>query len=137
MIPITIGILQASGSKSPFRNFLLALCYTLGISTTFALLGFVAALGSCIFGELQGSPFIVIPLSLLFLYLGLSMFDVVELYIPSFLKPKTSVKGGSFLSAYLFGAVSGSMASPCLSPGLILILNHVSQTTTHSLFGYL
>ena len=54
MIPITVGILQASGTPSAFKNFLLALAYTLGISTTFALLGFVAAVGSCVFGEMQG-----------------------------------------------------------------------------------
>ena len=39
MIPITIGILQAQGSSSFWRNFSLALAYTMGIATTFALLG--------------------------------------------------------------------------------------------------
>ncbi len=136
MIPITVGILGASGTSSAFKNFLLAASYTLGISTTFALLGLVAALGSCVFGELQGSPFLIVPLALLLIYFGLSMFDIIQLRIPSFLQPKTKVKGGSALSAYLFGAVSGTVASPCLSPGLVLILNYVAHRTQH-FTGYL
>lgn len=138
MIPITVGLLQASGTTSGWRNFLLALSYTLGISTTFAIFGLVAALGSCVFGELQGSPFIIIPIALLLIYFGLSMFDIVNLYIPRWLQPKSSsVKGGSLVSAYLFGALSGTVASPCLSPGLILILNYVTKMSAYQLAHYL
>lgn len=138
MIPITVGLLQASGSVSTMKNFLLALSYTLGISTTFALFGLLAALGSCVFGELQGSAFIIIPIALLLMYFGLSMFDIIQLYIPRWLQPSaTSVKGGSFLSAYLFGALSGTIASPCLSPGLILILNYVTKITGNQLMHYI
>ena len=138
MIPITVGILGASGSVHPLKNFLLALCYTLGVSTTFAILGLVAALGSCVFGEVQGSPWIIIPLALLLLYFALSMFDWVQLYIPKFLQPKTNrVKGGSLSSAYLFGAISGTIASPCLSPGLVLILNYVTNVSANHFADYL
>lgn len=138
MIPITIGILQASGSTSAKRNFLLAFSYTLGISTTFALLGFIAAVGSCVFGEVQGSPYFVIPLALLLLFLGLTMFDLVNMPIPKWLQPKDSkISGGSLRSAFIFGALSGTVASPCLSPGLILILNYVAKISTMSLGAYL
>lgn len=138
MIPITIGVLQASGSTSGFHNFLLALFYTLGISLTFALLGLIAALGSCVFGELQGSPFILLPLSALLLYFGLVMFDIFQMPIPSWLQSKNSrIKGGSKRSAFIFGAISGTVASPCLSPGLILILNYVGHLTAVSITGYL
>ena len=138
MIPITIGILQASGSPSAGRNFLLALCYTLGISTTFAVLGFIAAVGSCVFGEMQGSPWFVIPLALLLIYFALTMFDWVQFYTPKFLQPKVGrTKGGSALSAYIFGAVSGTIASPCLSPGLLLILQYVTTISGSSFAGYL
>lgn len=138
MIPITVGLLQASGSSSTWRNFLLALCYTLGISTTFALFGLIAALGSCVFGELQGSPFLIVPIAALLIYFGLCMFDIVNMYIPRWLQPKSnSVKGGSFLSAYFFGALSGTVASPCLSPGLILILNYVTNISANQFAQYL
>ncbi len=138
MIPITIGVLQSSGSKSGFRNFLLALSYTLGISLTFAVLGLIASVGSCVFGELQGSPFIIMPLAALLFYFGLTMFDIVQMPIPRWLQPKKSnVKGGSKWSAFVFGAISGTVASPCLSPGLILILNYVSNIASVSIAAYL
>ncbi len=138
MIPITIGVLQSSGSSSTFKNFLLALVYTLGISTTFSLMGLIAALGSCVFGEIQGSPFIILPLALLLIYFGLAMLGFVQMYIPRFLQPKKSaVKGGSLLSAYVFGVISGTVASPCLSPGLVLILNYVTTISANTLIGYL
>ncbi|MBA2307702.1 thioredoxin family protein [Candidatus Dependentiae bacterium] len=138
MIPITVGILQASGSTSTFKNFLLALAYTLGISTIFSLFGLLAALGGPAFGELQGNPLFVLPVAALFFYFGLTMFDWVRLPIPKFLQPKPGkVQGGSLLSAYIFGAVSGTIASPCLSPGLILILHYVASSASHSVMGYL
>lgn len=138
MIPITIGVLQASGTTSGLQNFLLALFYTLGISLTFATLGFIAALGSCVFGELQGSPYILLPLSALLFYFGLIMFDLFQMPIPSWLQARESkVKGGSKRSAFIFGALSGTVASPCLSPGLILILNYVAHISAISITGYL
>ncbi len=138
MIPITIGVLQASGSVSAFHNFLLALFYTLGISLTFAMLGLIAALGSCIFGELQGSPYVILPLSALLVYFGLIMFDILQMPIPAWLQSRNSkVKGGSKRSAFIFGVLSGTVASPCLSPGLILILNYVAHLAAVSITGYL
>lgn len=138
MIPITIGILQASGSKSTWHNFLLAFCYTLGISTTYAIFGFITALGSCVFGEIQGSPFLIIPLALALFFFGLTMFDVVQMPIPSWLQPKTAkVQGGSKGAAYLYGAISGTVASPCMSPGLFLILNYVTSISAVSVAAYL
>lgn len=139
MIPITVGILQANQSSSGFRNFLLAGAYTLGISTTFAVLGLIAVFSSCVFGELQGSPFIIIPIVFVLLYLGFSMLGLYEMYIPRFLRPKTAkVKGGSLISAFIFGVVSGSVASPCASPGLTLILSFVSSlSATGSWAGYI
>lgn len=133
MIPITVGILQANQSKSGLRNFLLAAAYTLGISLTFAFLGLLAALGGSVFGELQGSPWVIIPLVIFLGYLGLAMFGFYEMYIPKFLRPKaTQVKGGSILSALIFGLISGTVASPCMSPGLALILDWVTNLSKNS-----
>jgi thioredoxin:protein disulfide reductase len=130
MIPITIGILQAtdSGKKSFFKNFLLALSYTTGMSTTFAIMGFLTATGTARFGQLLGSPFFIIILVLFLAYLGCSMFGWYELYIPRFLQPRNhQVKKGSFLSTFIFGMLSGTFASPCLSPGLALVLSMVTS----------
>jgi len=128
MIPITVGILQLNQSSSLLRSFTLAGAYTFGISTVFAILGFIAAIGGATFGKIQGSPLSVIPLAALLIYLGLSMLGLYELYIPRFLQPKVKdFKGGSIIPTFIFGMASGLIASPCLSPGLLLILDYVSS----------
>lgn len=139
MIPITIGVLQINQNKTALQSFLMASSYTVGISTTFAIFGFISSLGSCVFGQLQGSPWIVIPFAAFLLYFAFSMFDFYEIYIPKFLRPKNrAVKGGSYFSAFIFGVISGTVSSPCLSPGLLLILDYVSNISINGLItGYM
>lgn len=134
MIPVTIGILQANSAHSFMRNFLIALSYTLGVATTFAFLGLLAATGGAQFGSLAGNPIFIIGIVLILGYLGLSMFGWYEMYIPRFLQPKNStIKNGSPLSAFIFGAISGTIASPCLSPGLAFILSIVASLKSTAL----
>lgn len=139
MIPITVGILQATGSNSFIKNLLISLSYTLGISLTFAVFGFITALGSCAFGQLQTSPWFIIPLVIILTYLGLSMFGLYDMHVPKFLRAKTAnVKKGSALGAFVFGAISGTVASPCLSPGLALVLSYVIEINKiGNITGYL
>ncbi len=127
MIPITMGILQANKAHSLLRGFLLASAYTAGLSTTFAILGMLAAYGGAQFGSAMGSPWIIVPIVLFFAYLGFSMLGFYEMHIPRFMQPRHGHKNnGSFLSAFTFGVINGTVASPCLSPGLALILGIVS-----------
>lgn len=127
MIPITMGILQANKAHSLLRGFSLASAYTAGLSTTFALLGMLAAYGGAQFGSAMGSPWVIVPIVIFFAYLGFSMLGFYEMYIPRFMQPRHGHKNnGSFLSAFTFGIINGTVASPCLSPGLALILGIVS-----------
>lgn len=133
MIPITAGILQSQGSKSLITSFLLALSYTVGIATTFAILGLLAAFAGQAMGQLMSHPAFVIPLVCLLVYLALSMIGLYDMYVPRFLQPRGhTVRSGSFISAFMFGAISGVIASPCLSPGLVCLLCLV--TTLNSVF---
>ncbi len=136
MIPITIGILQAQGSNSLLRNFTLALAYTVGIATTFSLFGLIAAFTGSIFGSIMSNPVVVITIVTLLIYLAGSILGLYDMYIPSFLQPKnTTIKGGSIVTAFFFGAASGTIASPCLSPGLVLLLSLVT-TLGSKLLGF-
>lgn len=137
MIPITAGILQTQSSKSLLSSFLLALSYTFGIATTFAILGLLAAFAGQAMGQFMSHPAFIIPLVILLVYLALAMIGLYDMYIPRFLQPRgQNVQGGSFVSAFTFGAISGVVASPCLSPGLICLLCLV--TTLNSwILGFL
>ncbi|MBM17979.1 MAG: hypothetical protein CL947_02850 [Epsilonproteobacteria bacterium] len=129
MIPITIGILHRHGKKSISHNFAGSLCYAVGLSTTFAILGLLAAFAGASFGSLLSQPIFVIILTLFIGYMSLSMIGFVDIPTPSFMQGGAEVNNsrfGPFLSAYLFGLVSGTIASPCVSPGLALLLTIVA-----------
>lgn len=123
MIPITVGILQAQGSTSLARNFFLSTCYTLGLSTTFALMGLLAASSGSVFGHLLANPIFVICIVALLCYFAFSLFGFYNMYIPKVMRNKGSLSNsGSALSIFTFGLASGTFASPCVSPGLALVL---------------
>ena len=137
MIPITVGILQTQGTKSVITSFLLALSYTLGIATTFAILGLLAAFAGQAMGSLMTQPLFIIPLIGLLVYLAFSMIGLYDMYVPRFLQPRDhTVQGGSFISVFIFGALSGIIASPCLSPGLVCLLCLVT-TLGSKLLGFI
>ncbi|MDR3646118.1 MAG: cytochrome c biogenesis protein CcdA [Candidatus Babeliales bacterium] len=127
MIPITAGILQAQGSKSVFKNLLLSLSYTFGIATTFAVFGLSAALTGNLFGKILMHPVFILFIVAVLAYFAFAMLGFYELYIPNSMQTGASANvNGSYISAFIFGAISGSVASPCLSPGLALLLSIVA-----------
>ncbi|MFA5074481.1 MAG: cytochrome c biogenesis protein CcdA [Candidatus Babeliales bacterium] len=137
MIPITIGILQSQASSSLLRNFLLSLFYVLGIASIYAVLGYIVATTSIIFGQWLANPWIVAGVILLFLYLAFSMFGFYEIYMPAFmLKSKNINVRGSLFYSFIFGLVSGTIASPCLTPALAVILGFVAKTA-NPILGFL
>jgi len=138
MIPITVGILQSQGSKSILQNFLLAFTYVAGISTTFAVLGLIAAFTGQLLGSILVNPIFVSILVVVLIYFALSLFGFYEIYTPKFMK---SVGGGApgkggILSIFVFGLASGTIASPCVSPGLVLLLSIVTAIGS-KLLGFL
>src|SRR3990167_1139612 len=126
MIPITAGILQSLGSKSLTHNFIVSILYALGIATTFAAFGLIAAFTGHLFGGLLTNPIFVIFVVLVMGYMGLSMFGFFEMYIPKFLQGNSEFKSKSIFSAFILGVISGSVTSPCLTPGLAFLLTLVA-----------
>lgn len=138
MIPITIGILHSQGRKSLLHDFLGSLCYASGLATTFACLGLLATVAGSSFGSLLSHPPFVIALVLFIGYMSLTMIGIIEMYIPSFMRGEIKFYRhlGPFVAAYLFGAISGTIASPCVSPGLALLLSIVA-TLGSKILGFL
>ncbi|MBI2344938.1 sulfite exporter TauE/SafE family protein [Candidatus Dependentiae bacterium] len=129
MIPITIGVLQHNQKgKSVVGNLFISLCYAFGLSTTFASLGLLAAFAGASFGGLLSNPIFVLFLVVFIGYMSLTMIGIIDLTLPSFLQKSATTNSafGPYISAYLFGLISGSVASPCVSPGLALLLTIVA-----------
>jgi len=137
MIPITIGILHSHGKKSLLQNFLGSMSYAFGIATTFACLGLLATVAGSSFGSLLSNPLFVMFLVIFIGYMSLTMIGILDMYIPSIMKAEIKFYKnlGPYLAAYLFGAISGTIASPCVSPGLALLLSIVA-TMGNKILGF-
>lgn len=138
LIPITVGILRTHASSSLFSHFIAASSYVAGISLVYATLGYVVSKTSLIFGQWLANPWVIGFIMLFLLYLAFALFGFYELYIPNFLKQGAtlSLTKASFIRIFIFGVISGFVASPCLTPGLAGILAIVAQEK-NPLIGFL
>ncbi|MFP4501891.1 MAG: thioredoxin family protein [Candidatus Hydrogenedentota bacterium] len=123
LIPINIAIIGAgarAGSRA--RGFALGGTYGLGIALVYGLLGLVVVLGvSSAFGSLNANPFFNLGITVLFVVLGLAMFDVIQIDFSRYQSKVGVVKNekGSFFIALFMGSVSALLAGACVAPVVI------------------
>lgn len=134
MYPILTGIIVGQKKElSTKRAFSLSFFYVQGMAITYTLLGIVVALAGAKFQAMFQHPVVLIALSILFVFLALSMFGVFNLALPSSWQNKlnnlsNSQKGGSYWGVFIMGAISGLVASPCTTAPLTGALLYISQS---------
>lgn len=134
MYPILTGIIVGQGEKLTTRKaFTLSMAYVQGMAITYTILGIVVALAGAQFQAAFQHPAVLIVLSVLFVFLALSMFGAFNLALPSAWQNKlaalsNSQKGGSIVSVFIMGAISGLVASPCTTAPLTGALLYIAQT---------
>ncbi|NLE38752.1 MAG: hypothetical protein GX621_12075, partial [Pirellulaceae bacterium] len=124
LIPINLAIIGAgaqAGSRS--RGFALGALYGAGISLVYGVLGLVVVLTSGAFGTINASPWFNLVIAIVFVILGLAMFDVLLI---DFTKYQTAVgpkdkKKGSFLLAFIMGSIAALLAGACVAPVVIAV----------------
>ena len=130
MIPITVSIFGARAGVPRRRAIALATMYVAGIAIMFGTLGTTFALIGKAFGTFLANPWVIVPLALFFVAMGLSMFGAFEVALPEALQSRLSRVGGrGFVGAFAMGLVAGIIAAPCTGPPLASLLAYV--TTTH------
>ncbi|MBI5418863.1 MAG: sulfite exporter TauE/SafE family protein [Deltaproteobacteria bacterium] len=135
VIPVTVGFIGSRSQGSRARGFFLSLSYVLGMAVMYAALGSVAALTGKIFGEVGSSPASYFIAGNVCLLLGLSLFDLVRLPLPSFQTGGGPVrKPPGFLGAFAVGMISGLIVGPCTAPVLGALLLYVGSRQ-NVLFG--
>jgi thioredoxin:protein disulfide reductase len=134
MYPILTSIIVGQGKQlSNKRAFTLSFSYVQGMAITYSLLGLVvASLGVKFQGYMQ-HPVVLISASVIFVLLALSMFGVFNLTLPASWQEKVSSisnkqQGGSLKGAFVMGALSGLIASPCTTAPLSAALLYVAQS---------
>lgn len=136
MVPILSGIIVGHGhSLTARQGIILSSAYVLGMATSYAAAGMVAATFGAQ-GNLQAymqNPWVISVFSLVFVALSLSMFGFYNLALPSSLQNRlndltSKQKGGHFTSVYVMGALSALVVSPCVSAPLAGALVFISST---------
>jgi thiol:disulfide interchange protein DsbD len=136
MIPITVSIFGARAGIPRGRALVLGGAYVAGIAAMFGALGTSFGLLGKAFGTFLANPWVIVPLALFFVAMGLSMFGAFEVGLPMGLQQRLSRVGGRGLGgAFLMGLVGGIIAAPCTGPPLASLLAYVA-TTRNAPWGF-
>ena len=137
LLSITVSIFSNSNSKNSNdknnkSNVLSSLLFSLGIITTYTILGGIVSIAgfffhkTILFGSVGYNPIILAILILFFLYFTFSMAGFYEIKSPNFLQ---SVKSNAFsknktslINKYIMGLLTGIVATPCAAPIIAFIL---------------
>jgi thiol:disulfide interchange protein DsbD len=127
LIPITISYFggQAEGKKGGL--IIHALIYVLGMAITYSILGVLAALSGNLFGAALQNPFVLVAIAIIMITLALSMFDLYEIRVPTFL---TNFAGGAkqgYFGTFFMGLTVGIVAAPCIGPFVLALLTYVGE----------
>ena len=147
MLPIMSSVIFGSKNNqhrdiSKLRSSVLALSYVLGMAIMYSIAGMItAALGANIQAWLQ-NPWVLGAFALMLLALAASLFGFYELRLPQALHNKIDriagkQEGGSVIGAFMLGAISTLIASPCVTAPLAGVLAFIAQTGSIPMGGIL
>ena len=136
MLPITIGYIGGYETKGRFAAATQSTWFALGLATTLAGLGIIAASLGRVYGQIGvGLPIIV---SLIAIIMGLNLLEILPLQLPSWGSMEwISQDWPDGLRSYLIGLTFGLVASPCSTPVLATLLTWIASTQDLVLGGVL
>jgi len=127
MLPITIGYIGGYEAKSRLQAAAQSTWFALGLATTLAGMGILAALVGKVYGQVGiGLPIIV---SIIAILMGLNLLEAIPLEFPSWGGTNWIAQDlPSGIRSYLIGLTFGLVASPCSTPVLASLLGWVANT---------
>lgn len=121
MLPVMVGYIGGySDGTSKIKGFFLATAFVLGLSTTFAIMGFVAASLGLIFGQVGSFWYYI--LAAVAILMGLHLLGVFNFNLPGL--KQMPVKLSGYPGSYLMGLFFGLVASACATPVLAVIITY-------------
>lgn len=128
MVPVTVSFF-AKRSQRPLAS---ALIYAIGIISTFAILGILAAslFGAAGIARFAANPWVNIALAVLFIVLALNLFGVYEFRIGLAGKLETAAqkKSDSLISPFLVGMAFSLTSFTCTGPIVAALLAMAAQS---------
>ncbi len=134
MIPILSGIIAGEGDKiTPMRGFMLSLVYVLGMALTYTIAGALFAVAGQQAQAVFQNPYVLVSFAVLFVILAMSMFGMFELQMPSAIQSRLAAasgkqKSGTYLGAFVMGALSSLIVTACVAPPLVAALAVIGQS---------
>ena len=136
MVPILSGIIVGQGASiTTQRAFLLSLTYVLGMAFTYTVAG--AAFAAFGHGQqaqaLFQQPWIIGLFAAVLIALGLSMFGLFTLQMPSAVQTwlsqlSSKQSAGTYGGVAVMGALSALIVTTCVAPALVAVLAVIAQT---------
>jgi cytochrome c biogenesis protein CcdA len=124
MIPINLAIIGAGAQAgSRRRGFLLGSTYGAAMAAVYGALGLIVILTAGTFGTINSSPWFNLGIAVLFVALGLAMFDVIDIDFSRYSsKLQNPTQRGTFGLAFVMGAVAALLAGACVAPVVIQVV---------------
>ena len=124
MIPINLAIIGAGAqAQSRGRGFLLGSAYGGAMAIVYGALGLIVILTAGTFGTINASPWFNAGIAILFVVLGLAMFDVLLIDFSKYSSRFNAGAGrGTVLLAFSMGAVAALLAGACVAPVVIQVV---------------
>src|SRR5438034_4882591 len=124
MIPINLAIIGAgaqAGSRA--RGFLLGAAYGAAMAVVYGALGVIVILTAGTFGTINSSPWFNLAIAIVFVVLGLAMFDVLVIDFSGLSSSFRPGAGrGSLVLSFSMGAIAALLAGACVAPVVIQVV---------------
>ena len=144
MIPILSSIILKQAGKegqvSRSTSFLISAVYVVSMSAAYAMIGVIAGLLGFDLQAHMNNPWVIIPMSALFIALALSLFGYFELQLPASLQSKLTrasdnAQGKGLVGTAVMGALSALVVGTCTAPVISGAIIFISMTGNALLGG--
>ena len=124
MIPLNLAIIGAGAqASSRRRGFLLGGAYGAAMAVVYGVLGLIVVLTAGSFGAINASPWFNVAMAVVFVVLGLAMFDVFHIDLTRWSSGiRFTQERGSFLLAFGMGGVVALLAGACVAPVVLQVV---------------
>ncbi len=132
LLPVLAGVI-AGNNISTKRSFFLALFYIVGGAVSYSIGGVIAATFGYNLSVFLQNTWVISVIAILFMTFALSLFGAFELQLPAGLQNKINSRlnkynSHSLFNAFLIGAISTLILSPCVTAPLAGALVYISST---------
>lgn len=122
MIPINLSIIGASQNASKRHRILRAGIYSLGMVLACGITGVIAVLGGASLGGLAATWYFNLVAAIVFVLLGISMFDLFNLDLSKFRAKFKTPSSAKLIGVFLLGCMTAILAGACVAPVVIAIM---------------